>query len=415
MTSGKYKEFTNYALVFFLIGVSGLPYFYVSNTNILLLFLFALFIFLKRSVRFDSRALAIMLVFYIIDIAQVFIVKPFAPVTMMGTYFRLFAAFFIVSLCGKKFPRYYSDIIYWLSIISFVFFIPSVLSQSFFNFFTHTVCPHFPALFKTYSADEFYQPAPTIIIYTFHEVLRIDFRNSGPFWEPGAFVIFIIIAMIFNIIEAKKLWTKQNIVLTLAVISTLSTTGYIAFFLLIMSYYFVTGNMVKNIVILSIAIPTGVGLYYNLEFMHGKIDKNIEADDDTTSRIGSGLADLKDFVKSPIVGWGRGAMRYGGRAFSFFTVQQHRNNGLASLLASYGIIAAFTLLYNYYKTLKKLCTVNSFDFRFAILSFIIILVMSLGQTIFQYTFFYSIMFIHLVYKKEDLVHRGAPGHKNPVM
>ena len=162
-----------------------------------------------------------MLVFYIVDIAQVFIIKPFAPVTMMGTYFRLFAAFFIVAICGKKFMRYYSDIIYWLSIISFVFFIPSVLSEGFFNFFSRTVCPHFPPLFKTYSADDFYQPELNIIIYTFHEVLRTDFRNSGPFWEPGAFVIFIIIAMIFNIIEQKQLWTKQNIILTLAVISTL--------------------------------------------------------------------------------------------------------------------------------------------------------------------------------------------------
>ncbi len=399
--NGKYEQWSNYISVFLLIGVSGFPYFYSSNTNILILFLFTLFIYLKRSIPFDSRALTIMSFFYIVEIAQIFIIKPFAPATMIGTYFRLFGAFFAISLCGKKFTRYYSNIMYWISIISFIFFIPSVLSEGFYNFFRDTVCPHFPALFTEDSNDGFYKPASTIIIYNFHEVLRVDYRNSGPFWEPGAFVIFIIIAMIFNIIEEKKFWTKQNIILSLAVISTLSTTGYIAYFMLIMSYYFVTGNVMKNLFILAIVIPIGIGVYYNLEFMHSKIEQNIEADDDKTSRVGSGLADWKDFLKSPIVGWGRGPMRYGGKQFHFFTVEQHRNNGLAALLACYGIIVASVLLFNYYKTLKILCTANGFNSRFAILSFIIILVMSMGQTIFQYTFFYSIMFIHLVYTKKD--------------
>jgi hypothetical protein len=398
--SDRYKEFTNYTLVFFLIGVSGIPYFSSSNTNILLLFLFSFFIFLKRSILFDSRAFAIIIVFFIVDIAQAVFLSSFAPVTMMGTYFRLFLAFFIVVLSGGKFTRYYSDIIYWLSIIGFIFFIPSVLSQGFYNFFTNVVCPHFPALFATQSLSDFYDVKPTIIIYTFHEVLRVDFRNSGPFWEPGAYAIFIIIAMVFNIIETKQLWSKRNIVLAVAIASTLSTTGFIAFFILIMSYYFVTGNMLKNIIILAIAIPVGTGLYYNLEFMHGKIDKNIELDDDNTSRVGSGLADMKDFLKNPIIGWGRGEMRYGGKRFSFFTVDQHRNNGLAALLASYGIIVAFTLLYNYYKTFKTLCISYGFNLQFALLSLLILLVMSMGQTIFQYPFFYSIMFVHLACKKE---------------
>ena len=127
----------------------------------------------------------------------------------------------------------------------------------------------------------------------------------------------------------------------------------------------------------------------------------MELEDDTSSRFGSGLADMKDFVRSPIIGWGRGAMRYGGRKFTFFTADQHRNNGLAALLASYGIVVTLVLFFNYYKSLKAMCIAHAFNSRFAGLALLVIMIMGFSQTIFQYTFFYSLMFIHLVYKKQE--------------
>lgn len=391
---------TNYIAVFGLIGVSGIPFFYSAQINILFLFVYSFFIFLKRSIPFDTRALTIMAFFYIVDILQVLIIKPFVPMTMLGTYIRLFAAFFVVSLCDKKFTAYYSTVIYHLSIISLFFYVPSVLSSGFLNFCTSKIAPLLESPFAP-EVSEFYERYPSIIVYNFHEVLS-EFRNSGPFWEPGAFAIFIMIALIFNLIRDKILWSKRNIILSIALLTTLSTTGFIAFFVLIMSYYFATGNIIKNIILMSILLPVGISLYFSLEFLSAKIEDNIAiADNDKSSRFGSGLADFKDFLGSPIIGWGRGAMRYGGRQFTFFTSEQHRNNGLTGLLASYGIVIFFVLLGNYYKSLKVLCTAYSFNKSFAFFSFIVILLLGFSQTIFQYPFFYSIMFIHLMYTKRQ--------------
>lgn len=393
------QKFTDYTAVFGLIGVSGFPFLYAAQLNILFLFLFTLFIFLKRSIKFDTRVLTIMIFFYVVDILQVLIIKPFVPMTMLGTYTRLFLAFFVVALCNKKFTEYYSNVIYYLAVISLFFYVPSVTVPAFRSFFENSICPIFKPPFAEVS--EFYERSPTIIIYNFHEVLS-EFRNSGPFWEPGAFAIFILLAMIFNLIREKFLWTKKNIVLFIALISTLSTTGFVSFFVLLMSYYFATGNIIKNILIVAIMLPVGISLYFSLEFLSAKIEDNIAiANDDKSSRFGSGLADIQDFARSPIIGWGRGAMRYGGRQFTFFTAEQHRNNGLTALLASYGIVIFFVLLSNYYKSLKVLCVAYSFNKSFAFFSFVVILLLGFSQTIFQYPFFYSLMFIHLMYTKKN--------------
>jgi len=394
---------TNYFAVFFLVAVSGFPFFYAAQLNILFLVIFAMFIFFKRSIPFDRRAFMIMLFFYIVDILQVLIIKPFVPMTMIGTYARLFVAFFVVALCDKNYTRYYYKVIYHLAIISIIFYVPCVLVPSIRHFCETTLSAPFKPPFTEVS--DFYERSPTIIIYNFHEVLA-EYRNSGPFWEPGAFAIFLILALIFNTIDEGTLWTKKNIFLCIVLLTTLSTTGFVALFVLVMGYYFATGNIIKNIFILATVLPFAISLYFSLEFLSAKIEDNIAiAGDDKSSRFGSGLADITDWARSPIIGWGRGAMRYGGRQFTFFTAEQHRNNGLTALLASYGIVIFCVLLGNYYKTLKTLCKAHSFNKSFALFSFIVILLLGFSQTIFQYPFFYSLMFIHLMYSKQTEILR----------
>lgn len=391
---------TNYFLVWGLVAVSGFPYFYRTQLFILALLIIALFIYLKRSVIFDPKCLNIIGAFFFIEILQILIIKPFEPQILAGTYMRLSVGFIIISLCQKNYIRYYVNIIYFFCILSFIFFIPSVISHSFYNFFVNHICIYFNPPGENIIA--FYKEQPTIGFYTF-SVATLEYRNSGPFWEPGAYAIFILIAMIFNITAEKKLWTKKNIVFSLSLISTLSTSGFIAFFLLLTFYYFITESMVKKIVFIAVALPVFFIAYNSLEFLSSKIKNNIEiADNDNTSRFGSALSDLKDFSSSPLIGWGRGSMRYGGKKFSFFSEEQHRNNGLTGLLATYGIFIFLFLFYNYFKSLKAICLSNSFPPIFAWASLGVIITLGFSQTIFQYPFFYSLMFVHLVYPKNSL-------------
>ena len=59
-------------------------------------------------------------------------------------------------------------------------------------------------------------------------------RNAGPFWEPGAFQGYLILAILFILNEKNiKSHMKSLIVLMMAVITTMSTTGYILLAILI--------------------------------------------------------------------------------------------------------------------------------------------------------------------------------------
>lgn len=63
-------------------------------------------------------------------------------------------------------------------------------------------------------------------------------RNSGIFWEPGAYQFFLNLALFFHISEQgyslKKIFDFENIILILSVFSTLSTSGYITFICMIL-------------------------------------------------------------------------------------------------------------------------------------------------------------------------------------
>jgi hypothetical protein len=239
------------------------------------------------------------------------------------------------------------------------------------------------------------------LIFTLHPVIP-EFRNPGPFWEPGAFAVFLNIAMIFNTLHTGKLIEKKNIFFAITLISTLSTTGFMAMFVLVASFYLVKGDLSKKAFLFILFLPLAVYLFFTLEFLSSKITENMQLKDDTTSRFGSAYADIKDFSTSPLIGWGKGEKRFGGRDFTFFSVDQHRNNGLTNALATYGIVAFITLLYNYYKSLQRMCLHYSFTSTFAIFLFVVFMMLGFGQSIFQYPFFMSIMFIHLVYPKNTL-------------
>ncbi|MCB0395334.1 MAG: hypothetical protein KDD36_01695 [Flavobacteriales bacterium] len=393
------QERSNYGMVLGLVAVSGFPFFFGSVLNSVALFMFAMFVFLKRGERFNTKVLSIVGLFFLVEMLQNVFIYRIAMTTMIGTYIRFFMGILIVMMCERNFTRYYVNLIYALTVFGFFFYVPSVLSNNIRDFFTNTVCSFFPAIGSgSDSSDGFYVAQPTIMFYTFHEVLK-DFRNSGPFWEPGAYGVFLNLALIFNIINTKTLITKKNIVFGVAIISTLSTTGFVAFFIVVASYYLVVGSLSRKTFMLSMLVPVSIYMFVTLDFLGDKVEKNMELKDDSTSRFGSFYADVKDWSTSPVIGWGKGEMRFGGKEFTFFTEEQHRNNGLSDLLATYGIFVFVVVLLNYYRTFKVLCLANDFNKTFALLAFAVVLLLGFSQSIFQYPFFLSLMFIHYMYAK----------------
>lgn len=70
-------------------------------------------------------------------------------------------------------------------------------------------------------------------------------RNQGLFWEPGAFQAFISIALLFELFSITPSFRRVSL-FVITIITTYSTTGYIAILLCFFAYYFKGASGVNN-------------------------------------------------------------------------------------------------------------------------------------------------------------------------
>lgn len=133
-------------------------------------------------------------------------------------------------------------------------------------------------------------------------------RNWGPFWEPGVFQIYLNIAIIILLLEKKRNY-KKIILNIIAVITTFSTTGFIALVFIVLGFYL---NDSKRITIKHIL----VGIFCSLgsctlflnetfnELLFGKFSSNNIAYASTSSRLGSIVANILCIKTNPLLGVG---------------------------------------------------------------------------------------------------------------
>jgi hypothetical protein len=89
-----------------------------------------------------------------------------------------------------------------------------------------------------------------------NRLLNVSIRPSSFFMEPAAYVAFMIIPLVFALIQKRIVWA---VVLMLSIFLTTSTTGIVTSFIVLAVYIF-TQKIGKNSVVLFIV--AGVGLFY---------------------------------------------------------------------------------------------------------------------------------------------------------
>ena len=184
-----------------------------------------------------------------------------------------------------------------------------------------------------------------------------SFRNSGMFWEPGAFQIFINIALLFEILKPKP--SVINIaIFILTIITTFSTTGYIAVFLIFVLILFSRSNELrKTRKIFMWFVPVLlVLLIYNEAYLNdtssystfGKLNSFVEDEEwkgggeETSSsiRFFSVIKTMEAFFSSPLIGVGTRGLEAHNLAYT------HGMNTctFANWFGKYGIVYGFIML-----------------------------------------------------------------------
>lgn len=181
-------------------------------------------------------------------------------------------------------------------------------------------------------------------------------RIQGIFWEPGAFQALIILAIVF---ETKLLATKKNylklVVYSVAILFTVSTTGYIA---LAMIWIFQVNNNSGRLKALKLISMVTLIAFFLIRFsssMSGFLqytlfrkvsmvfDYQEGVMNDATSRAGSLILPLKLFLQDPIFGFaGNGSKRI-VEQIGLMTCTP------VNYLTTYGILFAAVSYYGFYK------------------------------------------------------------------
>lgn len=185
-------------------------------------------------------------------------------------------------------------------------------------------------------------------------------RNSGMFWEPGAFAGYIILALIFIVMTNKSFnygrYRREFIVLSVGLLSSQSTTGYLVYSILIFAHFASNYNILKFI-IGPIIIITFSYIYSNTMFLKEKIDSQFEdaviqeKNELSNTRMGSLIMDWQYINSSPIIGnslheknrW---------RFHPWIKEDIGNGNGMSNFIVWWGIPFFLFWLYRFYHLVK---------------------------------------------------------------
>jgi len=236
-SESKKDSYIRYILIFFLIGLSNTVFWGLAHRNLsiyisimlfgtIFLFKFLNIIKLWKCTKNGLRNFIILLLFEGLILINYIGIQENISNTIRNTYIgygiNLFLAYFATLVFDRKtFSKFYVNFMTVVSIISLLhyflaLFLPSIVYQLPMQIFDqgHNV---YHNIFHTWGWSNY------------NSGLILSGRNSGPFWEPGAFQGFLIIAILFILVnkELVKNEDKKLIILIITLITTKSTTGLI--------------------------------------------------------------------------------------------------------------------------------------------------------------------------------------------
>jgi hypothetical protein len=381
------NKFLNHFLLYLLMGVSSMPILF-GNEFLIAGFVLTTIIFVMKSKRFDRVIVSYNLVFLALFGLHLLAYDKFILGIIVAYFMRIYFAYFTVKIIGRDIDKYIVNQIYFFSIISLIITFLIFINPSLADFIYSNITPVFDKI-------TLFQPnRQHFIIYTMELGYKVEIpRNSGPFWEPGGFSVFLFIALTFNLIRDKKFFNKKNTIFLIALLTTQSTTAYLAFFIFVCIYILISYRSIYSFIMMPVLIFIFLNLYTNLNFMEEKVDKMYKdsqkaGTEKVYSRIVSGKINMENFYSSPIFGIGR-----------FFQVaddQNTGNNGTTLLLAEFGAVGFGYYFIMMFLSYRKYCRRYNFNSYFPLAIIAGLLVLGYSQGIFQKPFFMALCFMFMV-------------------
>jgi len=381
--------------------MGGIYFFYLLPPPKIYFFIFLIIIAFYRKVRLtDVNVLVLISIVVFIFFAQRTISERGSLYNLLGNLIPILNAYLIIKILGKRFFRFFVNIVYAFAIIGLVFWLAENLIPAFNN-----SIPHLAARFGTDPGglDE------SLILFAYEpnrEFGDLIIRNNGGFWEPGAYVTTLIPALFFCY-TLNGIKNIKSLVILLAIITTFSTTGYLALFVLIIYFILLSSYKLSSkvgLIILALFITSFS--YYSLDFLSAKIEENItfvNQSDLATGSDGRFLA-LKKAIYSvgqhPLLG--KDFIPHRGEEIDYYA-KDWVGYGWMDLMAKIGLVFFSLYLiinYNFYKRFVKANGRGINYWLLALLPFLAQYIVLFGQALYAVPLFLVILVFPLTYKKQ---------------
>lgn len=392
------QKFVDYSLLTLFIGASGIPYISDPKMNVLLFVLLAL-TFFHRKRQLNAYFILFAVILFIITLLQTLKFDFISPMTTIGLFTMVSNAYLMIKVLGDRFIDYFVTVMYYIAMISLVFVILFFFSPALGHFVKYSITPMFGPLNIAHS------PHMSILVYN---LSHIDgFRNSGPFWEPGAFAGYLLIAFMLNFVKEQIQFTKKSIIILVALLTTFSTTGFFALFIfMFFAYYKKFKNILFKVIVTGTLIAGGVYAYFSLDFLGKKIHEQIVKETSqkeffnarNTGRFVTIIRDMKDLKGHEFI----------GRGGNFATRFDYSNGkvilrsvGLSDVIVRYGIPFFIVMLYFLNRSICAYLFFISVRENRSICTgiFIAMVTLLISENYFNYSMYWSLLFLLFAYNR----------------
>lgn len=395
------NKYLSYFLTFSLIAEAGFPFF-TGDFWLLAFTGIAILEYISKGFRPDVFIIKYLMAFVLIMILQSLLTKSFMSGPFFGWLLRIVYAYFVLKIVGYTFINKYIVILKQITIVSLILYFILAYVPGMYEFFRNISVTYIHPL-ETYEVNV----RTNLIIYTNdYWLLDMPPRNAGPFWEPGAFGMFLIVAIVFNTLIKSRFLLKDNWVFLVGIFTTFSMGTFFSILVFIYSFLLLIRKL--NPVTLSIAVMLLLLSYWafnKYDFLGEKFEKRYlktlnfdtkQSYQDLDYQVGrneKAILDLNAFINNPIIGEGQFISYEFGNSPS----------GLTSILRKWGIIGFLLLFYTMYKSFRRYIYYRSIKTNYIWVALFSMMSIALTQNLYGKALFIGFCFMFLILSQQEML------------
>lgn len=245
----------------------------------------------------------------------------------------------------QTFATNFNNVLYYLSLISVFFF---------------TLFNYYPNLIYLFDIKENISGTNFINLYFYVHFIDV-FRNTGIFREPGVYMIYLNLAILFELFVSDIIDRKKIFIFVIALITTLSTAGFIICIFLSIIYFMNKKSLKIGVILLFSAIVILFFVSNNYEYFEAaltKFDSKSNEYGSAVARISSITIPISIYLDSPFFGVGLYSYInlykfYSSSILGFsLNAESQSTNTLLNALATYGPLYFIFFILAFYKLAK---------------------------------------------------------------